>query len=69
MYIYFYFELRINLKGIAIGNGVTDYFIQGPSFAEYAYTHSLISLAVKQRIDREWIQCLEEVCVCGLYSV
>jgi len=54
---------RINLQGIAIGNGVTDYFIQGPSFAEYAYTHSLISLAAKQRIDREWTQCLEEVCM------
>eukprot|EP01033_Poteriospumella_lacustris_P009692 gene9692-6935_t len=51
----------INLVGAAIGNGVLDFLFQEPSYAEYAYYHGLIPLAAKERFDREWTQCLQEL--------
>lgn len=52
---------RINLQGIAIGNGVIDYFFQVPSYAEYAYSHGLIPLGAKQKFDRDWENCIEQI--------
>jgi carboxypeptidase C (cathepsin A) len=52
---------HINLAGIAIGNGETDYLHQEPSYAEYAYAHGLIPLAAKKKFEIEWMECLEEV--------
>lgn len=52
---------HINIAGVAIGNGVLDYFYQEPSYAEYAYTHGLIPLAAKKKFDLEWMECLENV--------
>ncbi len=47
---------RINLKGIMIGNGVTDWKIDTePAFPEFAYGHNLIS----QELKNEYIKnCL-----------
>ena len=53
--------LTLNLAGIAIGNGVIDSFFQEPSYAEYAYTHGLIPLGAKRKIDADWIQCVENI--------
>jgi len=52
---------HINLQGVAIGNGVMDMLIQEPSYAEYAYYHGLIPLGAKQRIDKEWQLCLQDI--------
>jgi carboxypeptidase C (cathepsin A) len=52
---------HINLAGVAIGNGETDYLYQEPSYAEYAYAHGLIPLAAKKKFEIEWMECLEEV--------
>eukprot|EP01041_Mallomonas_annulata_P003654 gene3654-7281_t len=52
---------KINLQGVAIGNGVIDYFIQQPAYAEFAYTHGFIPLGAKQKFDKLWINCVEEL--------
>lgn len=51
---------RINLEGIAIGNGVIDDAIQLASYTEYAYNHGLIPLGAKKWIDDKYNRCLED---------
>lgn len=34
---------------------------QEPSYAEYAYSHGLIPLAAKQKLERQWIECLDRL--------
>lgn len=53
--------LALNMAGVAIGNGVLDSIFQEPSYAEYAYTHGLIPLGAKRKLDADWVQCLEDV--------
>lgn len=36
-------DVQLNLKGIAIGNGLTDPFHQYPAYATYSYENDLIS--------------------------
>ena len=43
-------EIEIQLKGVAIGNGAIDP-LQDLSYTEYAYSHGLIPLSAKQKID------------------
>jgi hypothetical protein len=50
--------LRINLEGVAIGNGMIDFVVQEASYAEYAYYHGLIPLQTKMHMDRIYAQCL-----------
>ena len=38
-------ELDLNLKGIAIGNGLTDPYQQYPAYAKFSYENNLISKA------------------------
>jgi len=38
-------DLRLNFKGIAIGNGWVDPYLQYPAYAEFAYENDLISEA------------------------
>lgn len=52
---------HINLVGAAIGNGIIDVFHQEPSYAEYAYTHGLIPLGAKKKIDADWVECMDQV--------
>ncbi len=49
----------INLQGVAIGNGVIDDVIQSASYTEYAYTHGLIPLGAKRKIDEMQGRCVE----------
>ena len=44
-------DFRINLRGVAIGNGVIDLFMQTKSYAEYSYYHGLIPWGVKLRAN------------------
>jgi len=44
-------DVQLNLKGIAIGNGLTDPFAQYPAYAPFAYENDLIS--------EEWYHVLE----------
>lgn len=50
-------EFQINLRGVAIGNGVIDMFMQMSSYSVYAYYHGLIPLEVKQRSDDMMALC------------
>jgi carboxypeptidase C (cathepsin A) len=50
---------RVELQGVAIGNGAIDYAIQEPSYAEYAYYHGLIPLGAKDRLEEEWGRCMD----------
>ena len=36
-------DVKLNLKGIAIGNGLTDPFAQYPAYAKFSYENNLIS--------------------------
>lgn len=66
-YIHFASKLLIccvdglNLMGVAIGNGVMDYYFQEQSYTEYAYSHGLIPLGAKMKIDKDWIACIQKV--------
>lgn len=51
----------VNIQGIAIGNGAIDYEIQEPSYAEYAYFHGLIPLKAKERMEDEWMLCMDSI--------
>jgi cathepsin A (carboxypeptidase C) len=37
-------DLGLNFKGIAIGNGWVDPYVQYPQYAEFAYENNLVSL-------------------------
>lgn len=51
---------QINLKGIACGNGVIDFWLQIKSYATYAYYHGLIPLGVKESADNLWTLCIQK---------
>lgn len=36
-------DVQLNLKGIAIGNGLTDPYAQYPQYAKFSYENGLIS--------------------------
>jgi len=41
--LYFAGDPRINLKGIAIGNGRVNPYWQSPAYADFAYANQLIN--------------------------
>lgn len=49
----------LDIKGIAVGNGVIDDVIQAATYAEYAYYHGLIPLQAKLKFDAQYARCME----------
>ena len=47
----------INLKGIAVGDGWVDPYIQESTYGDYAYAHGLIGLAQKGKVDELYNHC------------
>lgn len=48
---------KMNLSGIAIGNGWVDAMTQGPAVIDYAYWHGMIDSTTKESLWRAWRRC------------
>ncbi|MCO5551712.1 hypothetical protein L7F22_005216 [Adiantum nelumboides] len=57
--------LPINLKGFAIGNGLTNPEIQYAAYADYALQMGLIGEADRQRINKLYPDCEQAIKKCG----
>uniref|UniRef100_A0A7N0VCP7 Carboxypeptidase n=1 Tax=Kalanchoe fedtschenkoi TaxID=63787 RepID=A0A7N0VCP7_KALFE len=57
--------IHINLKGFAIGNGLTDPEIQYPAYTDYALDHKLISNSDYKKINKELPACTKAIKLCG----
>ncbi|VFQ77802.1 unnamed protein product [Cuscuta campestris] len=55
----------INLKGFAIGNGLTDPSIQYPAYTDYALENKLINQVEHERINKAVPGCKEAIQRCG----
>ena len=56
----------INLKGFAIGNGLTDPAIQYGAYADYAFSEKLIPASLKAQVDNNmYPSCKEKIEKCG----
>jgi len=53
--------LKLNFKGIAIGSGLVDFGIQGPSWAPYSYENELIDPKTKKASFDLLMQCVKEI--------
>jgi carboxypeptidase C (cathepsin A) len=49
--------VQLNLKGIAIGNGLTDPFQQYPAYAKFSYENNLISKEWRDVLDGGFKAC------------
>ena len=49
--------IRINLAGIALGNGWVDPAIQGPAVIDYAYYHGMIDMYTRENLHSVWKHC------------
>ncbi|KAI4334343.1 hypothetical protein L6164_019046 [Bauhinia variegata] len=58
-------EIHINLKGFAIGNGLTNPSIQYQAYADYALDKSLINKADHDRINKLIPRCEQAIKACG----
>ncbi|CAM8967168.1 unnamed protein product [Rhodiola kirilowii] len=56
--------IHINLKGFAIGNGLTDPEQQYPAYTDFALANKLISQADHARINKLIPPCLQEIQKC-----
>ena len=52
--------IHINLVGVAIGNGAIDP-LQDLSYSEYAYSHGLIGINAKKKIDASAAKCYAQI--------
>lgn len=52
-----YPPVQLNLKGIAIGNGLTDPFQQYPAYAKFSYENNLISKEWRDVLDGGFKAC------------
>ena len=48
---------KMNLSGIALGNGWVDPMTQGPAVIDYAYWHGMIDTTTKESLWRAWRRC------------
>ncbi|KAJ0979464.1 hypothetical protein J5N97_014938 [Dioscorea zingiberensis] len=61
--------LQINLKGFAIGNGLTNPSIQYGAYADYAYSMGLIGEAAHKKISKIYPICELGIKLCGSSGV
>jgi len=52
---------KINLKGLAVGNGFIDPVVQTGSFGPFAYAHNLITETELQQVQSDFQQCQTDV--------
>jgi len=48
---------KMNLAGIALGNGYVDVMTHGPAVIDYAYWHGMIDSPTKEFLWRAWRRC------------
>jgi len=48
---------KMNLSGIALGNGWVDAMTQGPAVIDYAYWHGMIDSPTKDSLWKAWGRC------------
>ncbi|CAA0832608.1 Serine carboxypeptidase-like 48 [Striga hermonthica] len=58
--------IQINLKGFAIGNGLTNPEIQYGAYADYALNMSLITKSDYDSMTQSVFECQEEIKLCGV---
>ena len=51
----------LNLQGILIGDGWVNPLVQLSSNADYAYSHGLIDLATRERVQKQYLMSAEEI--------
>jgi carboxypeptidase C (cathepsin A) len=51
----------INLKGIGIGDGWVDPYVQQATYGDYAYSHGLIGLSEKHHVDQLYSACAKAI--------
>mmetsp|Transcript_778 Transcript_778/g.1478 ORF Transcript_778/g.1478 Transcript_778/m.1478 type:complete len:392 (+) Transcript_778:802-1977(+) len=51
---------RINLSGIALGNGWADVKDQGPAVIDYAYWHGMMDSVTRDAFHQEWEHCIQQ---------
>jgi carboxypeptidase C (cathepsin A) len=52
---------EINLKGIGIGDGWVDPFVQQSTYGDYAYAHGLIGLSEKHKVNGLYANCAKAI--------
>jgi carboxypeptidase C (cathepsin A) len=52
---------KMNLSGIALGNGWIDGMVQGPTVIDYAYWHGMIDSTAKETLYKVWGECKNNV--------
>jgi carboxypeptidase C (cathepsin A) len=54
-------RIKVNLSGMAIGNGKIDALTQDPAVIDYAYWHDLIDGATARYLKAEWEHCMKNL--------
>ncbi|XP_048608128.1 serine carboxypeptidase-like 47 isoform X1 [Brassica napus] len=57
--------IPINLKGVAIGNGLTNPEIQYGAYADYALEMKLISQSVHESLKQDYVDCQSSIRICS----
>ncbi|HEX6291706.1 MAG TPA: S10 family peptidase [Herpetosiphonaceae bacterium] len=52
---------QINLKGIGVGDGWVDPYVQQATYGDYAYAHGLIGLREKHHVDQLYAACAKAI--------
>jgi cathepsin A (carboxypeptidase C) len=52
---------RIHIKGIGVGDGWVDPYVQQATYPEYAYAHGLIGLAEKHQAEHLYADCARAI--------
>jgi serine carboxypeptidase-like clade 4 len=54
-------SFKINLKAVAIGNGLVDPLIQDNSYASYMLANNLIDKSTASQMDQQYVQCQQDI--------